>query len=204
MVTQLHNFKNIFITSSPDFEAISLDCQVVKRLTRALFSLLQWHRYLFALLRECPSNSVPGPGHSEFEVGLSPLGLKRKADPACSQRLNPSGTAVARLLSLHPRSCVLGALFAWSSALALTPSECPSVRRSSVQTPASPGSFFRHLITNPPASPAWDSGSLAGPEQARCSTAGISWNTPSRPFSCRSIAWHGLLPGARGPAMPLL
>lgn len=41
MVTQLHNFKNIFITSSSDFQAISLDCQVVKRLTRALFSLLQ-------------------------------------------------------------------------------------------------------------------------------------------------------------------
>lgn len=61
MVTQLHNFKNIFITSSPDFQAVSLDCQIVKRLTRALFPLLQWHRYLFALLRESPSNLVPGP-----------------------------------------------------------------------------------------------------------------------------------------------
>lgn len=61
MVTQLHNFKNIFITSSPGFQAISLDCQVVKRLTRGLFSLLQLHRYLFALLREGPSNYVPGP-----------------------------------------------------------------------------------------------------------------------------------------------
>lgn len=200
MVTQLHNFKNIFITSSPDFEAISLDCQVVKRLTRALFSLLQWHRYLFALLNVLLTRS---PGHSEFEVGLSPLGLRRKADPACSQQLCPLGTAAARLCFLHPRSHVLGSLFAWSSALVLTPSECPSVRRSSVQTPASPGSFFRHLITNPPASPAWDSGSLAGPKQARCSTTGISWNTPSRPFSCRSVAWHGLLPGARGSAMPL-
>lgn len=60
MVTQLHNFKNIFITSSPDSQAISLDCQVVRRLSRALFPLLQWRRYLFALLRECPSNLVPG------------------------------------------------------------------------------------------------------------------------------------------------
>lgn len=60
MVTQLHNFKNIFITSSPDFQAISLHCQVGERLTRALFSLLPWHRYLFALLRECPSNLAPG------------------------------------------------------------------------------------------------------------------------------------------------
>lgn len=46
-----------------------------------------------------------------------------------------------------------GTLFAWSSALLLTPSECPSVKQSSVQTPVSPGSFFHHLITNPPASP---------------------------------------------------
>lgn len=61
MVTQLHNLKNIFITSSPVFEAISLDRQVVERLTRALFPLLQWHGDLFALLRESPSNLVPGP-----------------------------------------------------------------------------------------------------------------------------------------------
>lgn len=64
MVTQLHNFKNIFITSSPDLEAISLDCQVVKRLTRALFPLPQWYRYLLAVMRVCSSNWIPC--HLEF------------------------------------------------------------------------------------------------------------------------------------------
>lgn len=46
MATQLHNFKNIFITSSPDSQGISLDYQVVQHLPRTLFLLLQWHRYL--------------------------------------------------------------------------------------------------------------------------------------------------------------
>lgn len=101
-------------------------------------------------------------GHFEFEVELSPVGLRREGQTPPP----PSGSPIrarSGLLAPHSRSLVLGALFARSSALVLTPSECPSVRRSSVQTPASPGSFFRHLITNPPASPAWDSGSLAGP-----------------------------------------
>lgn len=95
------------------------------------------------------------------------------------------------LLTVHSWSLVLGALFAWNSALVLPYSECSSVRKSSVQTPASPGSFFHHLITNPPASPIWDSGSLVGPRHTRCSATGISWNTPSGPFSCGSFAWAG-------------
>lgn len=83
MVTQLHNLKNIFITSRPDFRAISLDCQVVERLTRALFPLLQRPGYLLALPREWPSGLVPGPfgDGGRAEKSRSP-GLSVLAKPA--------------------------------------------------------------------------------------------------------------------------
>ena len=87
MATQLHNFKNIFIASSADSQAISLDCQAVRRLTRALFPLLQRPRYSFALLRECLSHRVLG--HFVFEVGPSPVGLGREMPT----RLLPSDRA---------------------------------------------------------------------------------------------------------------
>lgn len=113
MVTQLHNFTNIFITSSPDFQAISLDCQVVKRLTRALSPLLQWHRYLFALLRERPLTWSLGP--CEFEVGQSPAGLGRQLPSQPLSRGHTDGdphVACSEFASgaLFWGLCLLGAL----------------------------------------------------------------------------------------------
>lgn len=120
-------------------------------------------------------------------MGLSLVGLKRDADLASSQRQgsrDPHGAC--SLSALRPVSW--GLCLLRSAALLPTPSECPSVQRSTLQTSASPGTFLRRLIRNPTASPARDCGSLAGLDQARCSATGIPWHTASGPCSCWSDA----------------
>lgn len=149
MATQLHNFKNIFITSSPDSEATSVDCQAVKRLTRALFPLLWWHRYLFAWLRESPN-----VGHLKMEVGAEKRERERRS-PGLPVEAKPVGVC------------------AWPVPFSL--SGCPCTGASSSQMPpcaaqprANPSPSWRllcRLVTNLPASPAWDPLGPAGPER---------------------------------------
>lgn len=178
MVTQLHNFKNIFITSSPDSQAISLDCQVVRHLTRVLFPLLLWPGYLLALLSEWPSHLVCGP----FRVrgGLSPIALRREM----LTRPPPGGQAnwdrcVAT--SPSPRSCPCGSVCSGlcAGADSLNAPLCAQLR-------AEPSPSWQ-LFPPPPYGSTglsclgfW---SLAGCAQARCSAAG----TPGQSAALRTL-----------------
>lgn len=136
-------------------------------------------------------------------MGLSPIGLRGEMQT----RPPPSNSANRDLQ--WPAHCSLlvscsGTLFAWSSALLLTPSECPSVKQSSVQTPASPGSFFHHLITNPPASPLGILGVWQDPSRPDAQPQESHRTHPQDASAVGALHGQGLLQGVRGQTTPLL